>query len=57
MLFTHRPVVVVYSNYTKPKTELPLRQFKRAAYVCNTANVRNTAYTRIEYYSTAIAYY
>jgi len=57
VLFTHRPVVVAYSNHTKPKTELPLGQFKRAACVRNAANVRDAAYTRIEYYSTAVAYY
>ena len=45
VLFTHRPVVVAYGNHTKPKTELPW------------ANARDTAYTRIEYYSIAVAYY
>ena len=51
VLFTHRPVVVAYGNHTKPKTELPSGQFKRAA--C----ARDTAHARIECYSTAVAHY
>ena len=57
VLFTHRPVVVAYGNHTKPKTELPSGQFKRAACARDAASARNAAYTRIECYSTAVAYY
>ena len=57
MLFTHRPVVVVYGNHTKPKTELPSGQFKRAARARDAANARDAAHARIECYSTAVAYY
>ena len=57
VLFTHRPVVVAYSNHAKPKMELPSGQFKRAARARNAANARDAAYARIEYYSTAVAHY
>ena len=57
MLFTHRPVVVAYGNHTKPKTELPSGQFKRAARARDAANARDAAHVRIEWYSTAVAHY
>jgi len=67
VLFTHRPVVVAYSNHTKPKSELPSGQFKRtdtkpkielpSGQFKRAARARDAAHTRIECYSTAVAHY